>query len=183
MDLLISDLLEFTRTRLGSGIPIERTTCDLGSVCAAALETIRAGNPAQIFEERISGNLGISGDAPRLQQALVNLLSNAVQHGDPGRPISLIAQAADDGVEVRVTNFGRPIPASALQTIFEPLIRAPDADAENHEQTKTSLGLGLFIVREIVLGHGGTVTVQSSPDAGTTFAIRLPRAPDFSTQT
>ena len=62
MDLLISDLLEFTRSRLGSGIPIERTTCDLGSVCAAALETIRAGNPQQDFEVQISGNLIISGD-------------------------------------------------------------------------------------------------------------------------
>lgn len=125
MDLLISDLLEFTRTRLGSGIPIERTTCDLGPVCAAALETIRAGNPAQTFEEHISGDLVISGDAPRLQQALVNLLSNAVQHGEQGRPVSLMAKAADDEVEVRVTNFGRPIAASALQTIFEPLLSFP----------------------------------------------------------
>ncbi len=174
MDLLISDLLEFTRTRLGSGIPIARTTCALGPVCAAALETIRTGNPDQIFEERISGDLVISGDAPRLQQALVNLLSNAVQHGDRGRPISLVAQAAGDGIEVRVTNFGRLIPASALQTIFEPLVRAPDAGADIHDQSKTSLGLGLFIVREIVIGHGGTVTVQSSANAGTAFTIRLP---------
>ena len=188
MDRLISDLLEFTRTRLGSGIPIARTTCDLrlatcdlrlatcdlGPVCAAALDTIRTGNPDQIFEERIAGGLVISGDAPRLQQALVNLLSNAVQHGARGRPISLVAQAAGDGVEVRVTNYGHPIPAPALQTIFEPLVRAPDAGADSHEQSKTSLGLGLFIVREIVIGHGGTVTVQSSADAGTAFTIQLP---------
>lgn len=178
MDLLISDLLEFTRTRLGSGIPLERTTCDLGPVCAASLETIRAGNPDQIFEERISGDLVISGDSPRLQQALVNLLSNAVQHGDRGRPISLVAQATGDGIEMRVTNFGRPISASALQTIFEPLVRAPGAGADIHAQSKTSLGLGLFIVREIVVGHGGTVTVQSSADVGTAFTIHLPRAQD-----
>ena len=183
MDLLISDLLEFTRTQLGSGIPVEPTTCDLGPICAAALETIRTGNPEQSFEEHSSGDLVISGDAPRLQQALVNLLSNAVQHGDRGRPISLIAEGADEEVEVRVTNLGRPIPASALQTIFEPLVRAPTANAESHEQSKTSLGLGLFIVREIVVGHGGTVTVQSSMDAGTSFTIRLPRAHDFSTHT
>ena len=140
MDLLISDLLEFTRTRLGSGIPIQRTTCDLVPVCTAALETIRAGNPAQSFEEHVTGDLVISGDAPRLQQALVNLLSNAVQHGERGKPVSIIALAADDGIEVRVTNFGRPIPASALQTIFEPLIRTPHAGAGIHEQSKTSLG-------------------------------------------
>jgi len=182
MDLLISDLLEFTRTRLGSGIPLERTTCDLRQVCAAALETIRAGNPQQDFEEHISGDLVISGDAPRLQQALVNLLSNAVQHGDRGRTISLVAKASHNEIKVRVTNFGRPIPPSALQTIFEPLVQAPNASTELHEQSKTSLGLGLFIVREIVVGHGGTVTVQSSVDAGTAFTICLPRARDASTK-
>ena len=176
MGLLISDLLEFVRTRLGSGIPLERTPCDLGPVCTTALETIRAGNPQQSFEEHISGNLVISADALRLHQALLNLLSNAVQHGDRGRTISLIAKGDDDGIEVRVTNFGRPIPESSLQTIFEPLVRAPNPGAALHEQSKTSLGLGLFIVREIVAGHGGSVTVQSSVDEGTVFTIRLTRS-------
>ncbi len=183
MGLLISDLLEFMRTRLGSGIPLERTACDLGPVFATALETIRAGNPQQGFEERISGDLVISADAPRLHQALLNLLSNAVQHGDPSRTISLIAKGSDDGIEVSVTNFGRPIPESALQTIFEPLVRAPSPEADLHEQSKTSLGLGLFIVREIVAGHGGKVTVQSSVDTGTIFTIRLPRDRDLSAPT
>ncbi len=176
MSLLISDLLEFMRTRLGSGIPLARTACDLGPVCTSALETIRAGNPEQNFEEQISGDLLISADAPRLHQALLNLLSNAVQHGDPSRTIFLVAKGAEDGIEVRVTNFGRPIPESALQTIFEPLVRAPSPAADQHEHSKTSLGLGLFIVREIVAGHGGWVTVQSSADAGTIFTLRLPRA-------
>ncbi len=183
MSLLISDLLEFMRTRLGSGIPLARTACDLGPVCTAAVETIRAGNPEQNFEEQLSGDLVISADAPRLHQALLNLLSNAVQHGDQGRTISLIAKGADDGIEVRVTNFGRPIRESALQTIFEPLVRASSLGAVPHEQSKTSLGLGLFIVREIVAGHGGSVTVQSSVDAGTTFTIRLPRPHKSSTPT
>jgi len=181
MSLLISDLLEFMRTRLGSGIPLARTACDLGPVCTTAIETIRAGNPEQSFEEQISGDLVISADGPRLHQALLNLLSNAVQHGYPGRTISLVAKGADDGIEVRVTNFGRPIPETALQTIFEPLVRAPSPGAELHEQSKTSLGLGLFIVREIVAGHGGTVTVRSSVDEGTSFTIRLPRTHELPT--
>lgn len=179
MTLLINDLLEFTRTRLGSGIPLERTTCDLGLVCDAALEIIRAGNPEHGFEEDIADDLLISGDAPRLQQVLGNLLSNAVQHGDPGKSISLTARVADDGIEVRVANFGRPIPAAALQSIFEPLVRLPAAGEEVDEQSKSSLGLGLFIVREIVAGHGGSVAVQSSEQAGTAFTIRLPRRGAF----
>jgi len=176
MDMLISDLLEFVRTRLGSGIPLAPTACDVGTVCSTALEVIRAGNPEHCFEQQLSGDLSISADAPRLHQALLNLLSNAVQHGDRDRTISLIAVAVEEGIEVRVTNFGRPIPESSLQMIFEPMVRAASPEVEMHDHSKTSLGLGLFIVREIVGGHGGTVTVQSSVEAGTAFTIRLPRA-------
>ncbi len=180
MGLLINDLLEFTRTRLGSGIPIARTACDLGAICTTALETIRAANPQQSFEEEISGDLVISADALRLHQVFLNLLSNAVQHGDRSKAISLTATGASDGIEVRVTNFGRPIPEAALQTIFEPLVRAPSPEADLHEQTKSSLGLGLFIVREIVVGHGGSVTVRSSADAGTVFTVHLPPVHEIS---
>ena len=176
MGLLINDLLEFTRTRLGSGIPLARTACDLKIICATALETIRAGNPEQSFEEQISGDLVISADAPRLHQVLLNLLSNAVQHGDRDKPISLMATGKADGVEVRVQNFGTPIAPAALQKIFEPMVRAAGPEADTSEQSKSSLGLGLFIVREIVVGHGGSVTVQSSQDAGTVFTVRLPLA-------
>lgn len=174
MGLLINDLLEFTRTRLGSGIPLARTACDLGVVCTTALETIRAANPEQRFKEQISGDLVISADAPRLHQVLLNLLSNAVQHGDQDKTIALMAARVDDGLEVRVTNFGRPIAPAALSKIFEPLVRAASPEADASEQSKSSMGLGLFIVREIVVGHGGSVTVQSSQDAGTVFTVRLP---------
>lgn len=174
MGLLINDLLEFTRTRLGSGIPLARTACDLGAVCTTALETIRAANPEQCFTEHISGDLVISADAPRLHQVLLNLLSNAVQHGDRDKTIALMATRVDDGIEVRVTNWGRPIAPAALPNIFEPLVRAASPEADASEQSKSSMGLGLFIVREIVVGHGGSVTVQSSQDAGTVFTVHLP---------
>ena len=180
MGLLISDLLEFTRTRLGSGIPLARTACDVGAICTTALETIRAGNPQQSFEEQITGDLVISADAPRLHQVFLNLLSNAVQHGDQGKTISLTATGASDGIEVCVTNFGQPIPQDALQTIFEPLVRVVSPESDFHEQSKSSLGLGLFIVREIVVGHGGSVTVRSSQEAGTVFTVRLPLVHELS---
>ena len=174
MGLLINDLLDFTRTRLGSGIPLARTDCDLRTICTTALETIRAGNPEQRFEEQISGNLVTLADAQRLHQVLLNLLGNAVQHGDREKAISLIATGNEDGIEVQVKNFGRPIGPAALQKIFEPMVRAASSEADANEQSKSSLGLGLFIVREIVVGHGGSVTVQSSQDAGTVFTVRLP---------
>lgn len=177
MKRLITDLLEYTRTRLGAGIPIEQSACDLGPVCEASLEDIRAGNPEQQFVQQLSGDLTVLADAGRMQQALSNLLSNAVQHGNRQSPVTLTADGEVDAVFLRVTNSGDPIPADALQVIFEPLVQAPNANSETHERSKTSLGLGLFIVREIVLAHGGTVVVESSAESGTMFTIRLPRAP------
>lgn len=177
MNRLITDLLEYTRTRLGAGIPIDRSVCDLGPVCEASLEDIRAGNPEQQFVQRMSGDLILQADAARMQQALSNLLSNAVQHGNRRSPVSLTADGEVDAIVVKVCNSGDPISPDVLQAIFEPLVQAPNASSEAHERSRTSLGLGLFIVREIVLAHGGSITVESSVAAGTVFTIRLPRAP------
>jgi len=177
MNRLITDLLEYTRTRLGAGIPIERTAGDLGPVCEASIEDIRAGNPEQQFVYRMSGDLFLLADAARLQQALSNLLSNAVQHGNRLAPVTLTADGEVDAIVLKVSNTGVPIPSVALQSIFEPLVQAPNASSEVHERSRTSLGLGLFIVREIVLAHGGTISAASSVEAGTVFTIRLPRTP------
>jgi signal transduction histidine kinase len=174
MNRLITDLLEYTRTRLGAGIPIDRTACDLGPVSESSIEDIRAGNPEQQFVHRMSGDLNLPADAARMQQALSNLLSNAVQHGNRLAPVTLTVDGEQDAVVMKVSNAGVPIPSDALQTIFEPLVQAPNASSEAHERSKTSLGLGLFIVREIVLAHGGTISAAST-ETGTVFTIRLPR--------
>lgn len=175
MNRLITDLLEYTRTRLGAGMPTDRIACDLGPVCEASLEDIRAGNPEQQFVQQMSGDLNLQADAARLQQALSNLLSNAVQHGNRQLPVTLTVDGDVDAIVLKVGNSGEPIPPDALQVIFEPLVQAPSASAEMHERSRTSLGLGLFIVREIVLAHGGTISVESSVASGTVFTIRLPR--------
>jgi signal transduction histidine kinase len=174
---LITDLLEYTRTRLGAGIPMELADCDLGAACEDALEAIRTGFPEQQFVQTLMGDLHLQADAPRLRQALSNLLSNAVQHGDRSAPITLSAAGEADAVVVKVGNQGEPIAADAHLAIFEPLVRAPNASSQSHDRSRTSLGLGLFIVREIVLGHDGTIDVQSTAEAGTVFTVRLPRRP------
>ena len=175
MSGLITDLLEYTRTRLGAGMPMELADVDLGTVCDDALEAIRAGFPEQQFVQTLSGDLFLPADAPRLRQALSNLLGNAVQHGDRGAPITLSATGEADEVVVTVGNQGEPIAEDTHRAIFEPLVRAPIAAAQSQERSKTSLGLGLFIVREIALGHGGTIEVQSTAETGTVFTMRLPR--------
>jgi signal transduction histidine kinase len=108
----------------------------------------------------------------RLHQLLTNLLINAAQYGGRTAPVLLRARADAHAVTIEVTNQGIVIPAESLQSIFRPLIQLP-AEGEE-ERPRTSLGLGLFIAREIALAHGGGILVSSN-EGGTTFSVRLPR--------
>lgn len=174
MSGLVNDLLDFTRTRLGAGLPIEATACDLRAVCDDAVDAARTSYPASRFVLNADQPIAVLGDVPRLHQALSNLLGNAVQHGDRREPVVITATADATGARLTIQNAGRPISADALKVVFEPLVQAESAGAEPHERSKTSMGLGLFIVREIVRGHGGSIEVESSQAGGTVFAIRLP---------
>ena len=176
MDAMIRDLLEYTRTRLGRGIPIERQACSIASACEAALDEIKAAHPDHIFRFETSGNLSGAFDSARLQQVFSNLLNNAVQHGAKGLPVIFEAHGEPDVISVRVKNYGSPIPVDALQVIFNPLVQVPAASGPG-DRRSTSLGLGLFIARSIVVGHGGTLKVESSERAGTVFTACFPRRP------
>jgi signal transduction histidine kinase len=175
MDDLITDFLEFTRSRLGAGIPVDRSVCDLGEACEEALDVIKASEPDRKFVQQIAGNLLLYADYARLRQVLSNLLNNAVQHGDQDSPVILTANGESDAVTLAVTNSGKPIPFEAASMIFEPLVQVPTTTSDATKRPKTSLGLGLFIAREIVRSHQGTISVQSSPDGKTVFTVRLPR--------
>lgn len=177
MNRLIADLLDYTRSRLGAGISIAWAPCDLGDVCREAVDAMRAAYPSQPFEIGTEGDLHAVADAPKLGQALANLLGNAVQHGDRSAPIRITAQRASDCIVVTVANRGTPIPPDALGAVFEPLVRVPRTGADADDRSRSSMGLGLFIVREIVNGHFGDVGVASSADAGTVFTMRLPTVP------
>jgi signal transduction histidine kinase len=176
MGRLITDLLEFTQSRLGGGIPIRRADCDLAWLCSEVVESVRASHPEQALTFQACGDLNVQADADRLQQVLSNLLYNAVQHGDPQAEVSLLARGTSEGVTLAVRNRGRPIPPHAMPYIFEPLVRAnAGTAAPGEDRSRTSLGLGLFIVREIVRGHGGSIAVASDRQAGTVFTLCLPR--------
>jgi signal transduction histidine kinase len=172
---MITDLLEYTRSRLGRGIHVVPRSGDIDRLCSDALEELRAAYPAQLFEATESGDLAIGFDAPRMRQVLVNLLVNAVQHGVPGRAVSLHARGGADCVHIEVRNHGKPIPEDKLQVIFNPLVQLADSESEPDQRTSTSLGLGLYIAREIVTGHGGTIRVTSTQADGTAFIVELPR--------
>ena len=111
-------------------------------------------------------------DCDRLSQALTNLVGNAVQHGSAGTPIKVTARGLENQLTLSVHNEGSPIPADLQGAIFEEGHR-PGVRAQAHD--RRHLGLGLYIVDQIVAAHGGTVAVDSAPGNGTTFTVRLPR--------
>jgi signal transduction histidine kinase len=166
MTLMIRDILDFTRRRLGGGIPLKRQPTDLAVLSQSVVDEIRAGYPAVRIEVETAGRLTGEWDPARIEQALSNLIANAVQHG--GEDVRLVASGEDrDQVVVTVRNSGQPIPRERLPNLFE-------AFKKDHS-SPAGLGLGLFIVREIVEAHEGSVAVSSSPE-GTVFSFRLPRA-------
>ena len=181
MDGLISDLLEYTRRRSAPGIPVDQSSCDLRHVCETAVESVRTSHPARAFHLAMAGDLLLCADAPRVQQALSNLLHNAIQHGDGQSVIKLDAEADEAGVSLSVWNAGRAIPEASLEAIFEPWVRVPRDASAAPDRLPASLGLGLFIAREIAVAHGGNITAASSAVAGTRFTIRLPRPAASST--
>jgi signal transduction histidine kinase len=176
MGVMIKDLLEYTRTRLGRAIPISPENTSMEPICKAAVDEIRAVHPERVFRLETSGELHGQFDGERLQQVLANLLDNAVQHGTSTEPITLRAYGEPDRVTVQVKNFGRPIPADQLQVIFDPLVQIPAAVTSERGEMSGSLGLGLYIASEIVKMHGGTIVAESSAREGTVFSARLPRA-------
>lgn len=169
MEGLIGDLLDFTRARMGAGIPITRRDVDLESECRKTVDEIAAFYPDSKLSFQATGKTRGSWDGARIAQALSNLLGNAVQHGTRNGPIAATLRGEAERVELSVRNEGRPIPKAHLQDVFNPFRQLGPG------QAKSNVGLGLYIVQAIAAAHGGTVDVESS-DAGTTFTIRMPRA-------
>ncbi|MEO8306053.1 MAG: sensor histidine kinase [Betaproteobacteria bacterium] len=175
MSLMIRDLLEYTRTRLGKSMPVTPIACDIGLICETAHDEVQAAHPEFVFDLEMRGDLRGQVDRGRLQQVLSNLLNNAVQHGASGSPITVRAEGHTASVVLEVINLGRPIPAAAMQVIFNPMVQLRDENSPLIDSHPTSLGLGLFIARDIVAAHGGELRVESSEAAGTVFTVELPR--------
>lgn len=172
MASMVSDLLELVRSRLGRTLPIEPAPMDLADAARAAIAEACAGNPECDPTLKTEGDTRGVWDAGRIDQLLQNLIGNALQHGSNPREV-LVALRGDSGsVHLSVQNYGNPIPEEAIGTIFDPLVRSAD---EELGQPSTSLGLGLFIVKEVVTAHGGAIEVSSSEADGTLFSVTLPR--------
>lgn len=171
---MVGDLLDFTRSHLGGGIPISRAETSLGRVVHEVVDEVSAAHPGRTIRVEARGESRGRWDAARLGQAIANLVGNAVQHGADGTTIVVAVGGDEQEAVVSVHNRGTVIPPQRLDGIFNPM-RARETPRKAAAGPTGSLGLGLYIAERIVSAHGGRIDVDSSEERGTTFTVRLPR--------
>ena len=170
---IVGDLLDFTRSQIGGGIPINRVLMDLAPACERIIDESRAVHPEAHIVVTIVESVAGEFDGARLEQVFSNLIGNAVQHGADQSPVTVTLDKTDDTVQFTVHNMGKPIHKEVLPFIFNPMGRySPEASMENGPYA--SLGLGLFIVDQIVSAHNGSIEVSSDPEMGTKFVVEIP---------
>lgn len=174
MGALINDLLDVTRARFGAGLPVVRAMMNMGFVAEQVIGEVRIVHPHRTIDLSMSGALAGEWDKARIGQIFSNLLNNAMQYGFQGSPVRVGLNGDATMVTLTVRNDGIPILAEKINMIFDPLTRvSPDDDVL---PTSGNLGLGLYITKEVVVAHGGTIEVTSTEFEGTIFTARFPRS-------
>jgi signal transduction histidine kinase len=171
---IVNYLLDLTRARFGSGLQVIKKAMDMEFVANQLVDEMRVTHPTRTFQLEISGETEGKWDIARIGQVFSNLLGNAVQYGFSDRPIMVTVKGEREAVLVSVKNKGVPIRPEALGGIFESLTRGGGQKSANDRES-VNLGLGLYITKQIVLAHGGSVGVTSSEKDGTTFTATFPR--------
>ena len=169
MQEMIDTLLDFTRARFLGKVPISRVPSELGEISRTVIDEMRIVWPDNAIELDVRGDTHGEWDPGRMTQTISNLVTNAISFGESGTAVEVSIEGNGQDVAMKVHNHGPPIAPDLLPALFEPFRRgAPD-------RSPRGLGLGLYIVQQIVHGHDGTIDVESTADAGTTFTLRLPR--------
>ncbi len=162
---LIVELLDFTAARVGTGLAITPAPFDLHTAVADGLEELRLAHPGCALNHLREGVGDCVADDQRVLQVVGNLVSNAAAYGDPGREITVATRGGEQPAVI-VQSWGPTIPPEKLATLFEPMTRGTKAGGQAQ-----SIGLGLYIVREIARAHGGAATAVSTADGCTTFTV------------
>lgn len=176
---IVSYLLDLTSAQNGTGLSIDKKPMDMAKISLLHVEEMRILHPDQIFDVNAAGNTEGAWDAARIGQVLSNLLGNAVQYGDKRKPITVTVTGIKDSVSLSVHNDGIPIQTDALGHIFNSMTRGGGESEDGITPTRhiktANLGPGLYITKEIVTAHGGTIGVVSKLGEGTTFTAIFPR--------
>jgi two-component system sensor histidine kinase/response regulator len=169
MSGMIEDMLDLARARLGNGISLGVQPLDLSELVQRVVLELQAAFPGSALEVSEAGDLRGAWDPSRLAQVVSNLVGNALEHGEGSGPIEIRLDGTEpDEVRLSVSNAGG-MPASVRGRLFDPF-RGRDANGS----PERGLGLGLYIVQQVALSHGGSVEVQSE-ESRTTFFVHLPR--------
>jgi two-component system sensor histidine kinase KdpD len=181
MERLVNNLLDMTRLESG-GLVLRREWQHLPEVIGSALRHLEKRLRDRDVKTRIAADLPlVSMDAVAIEQALVNLIDNAVQYAPASAPIEVEARATDSKVIVEIADHGPGLPAGAEHRVFEKFFRVPGVAAGRSEPGRKGLGLGLAICKGIIEAHGGRITAGNRPGGGTVgsgavFTIELPRS-------
>lgn len=167
---LINDLLDFARARIGSTIPVNPQPTNLREIVEQVVDELQSTAPGRVIRIGHDGDETGAWDADRLAQVVSNLVGNALQHGTAGTPIVVASRIDAADAVLTVENEGPHIAPGELATLFSPYQRGT-----NHTHARGSMGLGLFIAREVITAHGGSIEVETLPPATTRFIVRLPR--------
>lgn len=171
MARMIDDLLDLTRARFGNGIPVHRRPTALDALARQVVDECAALHPQRVVALDAAAPAQGTYDPDRMAQVVSNLVVNAINHGAPDAPVRVSLREEGDHAVLSVQNRGDPIPPDAIPHLFDPFWRGRSAGRSERDD---GIGLGLFIVKQIVDAHGGTVDVASTQEDGTTFTVRLP---------
>jgi hypothetical protein len=167
---MIDQLLDMTRARLAGGIPIARGgEQDVVTIVMKIIDELRTVHPRRAIHLFADGPCAASVDADRIEQVVSNLVTNALAHGEPSKPVTVRVTEDDHAVRIGVHNQGDPIDPSFVPLLFNPFAR------KEQRGRSDGLGLGLYIAERIVFMHGGKIEVESSPETGTRFDVTLPK--------
>ena len=175
MNQMVGALLDFTRSRLGGGIPIDRASMNMGKAVHDVVGELCAIYPSRRVEVDARGSLDGEWDHERIMQVLTNLIGNALEHGASDTGVTVAVEGDADHVSVEIHNRGAAIPPDQLNGLFNPMKKSESGAVGGNGPTG-NLGLGLYIAERIVNAHKGEIDVESSEQDGTRFTVRLPRA-------
>ena len=170
---IVGDLLDFTRTHSGTGIPVRMERDDLALACDGMVEEARVYHPDRQIVLQSQPSVPGHFDRSRMEQVIGNLIGNAVEHGEAGTPVTVSLKTEEGLAVLTVHNVGMPIDDSAKSSIFNPMVRHLQSGSAEYG-AGAGLGLGLYIASAIVDAHHGSIDVDSSASNGTTFTVRIP---------
>jgi signal transduction histidine kinase len=169
---MIETLLDFSESRFRGALTTRVVASEPSAIATRVIDELRATYPERVILLEISGSDRFDLDPVRMAQVLSNLVSNALVHGARDTPVEVAIEVGAAEARLAVRNRGPVIPPQGIASLFEPFTQG---QAPGEGERPPGLGLGLYIVREIVAAHAGTISVESDADRGTTFVVRLPR--------